>query len=617
MSVNKGVKCVKEKELYDLAGTCIEAATCIAKAVKKGKNVQSLDVLQTLCKAVRYILKELEMLEYEARVSTLYCKNIIASAEKVVLEKWKNIDRVDFEIIPFCQELQFMMQFELQLISREEIDARREKAIQNIEGDMQKKYRYKVTIVIIAYNKLEYTKAAIESIYKYTDFKKNQVELITINNGSTDGTEAYFASLPNEKKMNLACNILGTEIYSYLIESKYIVSFSNDVVATTNWLDNLLHGMEADERIFYAVPTCNYDAISNNQGIQIDYENSFNGMDKMQAFAAAYNHSNLLKWEEYTTLMPFVHIIKNCDRYVTLVYPMYKQLEFIDDDRSTQYRRHRLKQVLAKDTFLHHFGSITLKEAQNQDFSLENMRQVYYKKWGVDAWESRQFFFGIEEQLPPRTAQVPISVLMLEPRFGSSFLQIKNFYRKQGILIGNSAALLTDARYEADAAGIFDEELVADSYMAGLNQLTTPFDMISAGRFLGDLRQEHIIRFLEKLYSKLAPGGMILLPVINYQSMGVILSLLMAGGIQAYDTDVNEFSGYSLGALQQKLAEHDYLSNFEVSMTRLCEQNQLEMIPTILTLIDMKIQKLSEADKTAFAANLSLQSGFLKIYKEL
>lgn len=68
---------------------------------------------------------------------------------------------------------------------------------------------------------MEYTKKAVESIYKYTDFEKLNVELITVNNGSTDGTEEYFNSLPNEKKINFKHNMLGNNVSMYSIEGEY------------------------------------------------------------------------------------------------------------------------------------------------------------------------------------------------------------------------------------------------------------------------------------------------------------------------------------------------------------------------------------------------------------
>ena len=123
-----------------------------------------------------------------------------------------------------------------------------------------KQYKYKISIFVVAYNKLEYTKAAVESIYKYTDFSQGDIELITWNNGSNDETEQYFENLPNEKKINYKYNAFGTSIFPDVFEGRYVVAFSNDVVATPNWLDNLIKCVESDDKILLVVPTCqNYE----------------------------------------------------------------------------------------------------------------------------------------------------------------------------------------------------------------------------------------------------------------------------------------------------------------------------------------------------------------------
>ena len=52
----------------------------------------------------------------------------------------------------------------------------------------------KLSVITLTYNKLEYTKKFIESLYKYTkDF-----ELIIVDNGSTDGTVEYIGFLNND-----------------------------------------------------------------------------------------------------------------------------------------------------------------------------------------------------------------------------------------------------------------------------------------------------------------------------------------------------------------------------------------------------------------------------------
>lgn len=47
-------------------------------------------------------------------------------------------------------------------------------------------------IIIVTWNAIEYTKAALESVFRYTDLK---YYLTVVDNGSTDGTITYLDNL--------------------------------------------------------------------------------------------------------------------------------------------------------------------------------------------------------------------------------------------------------------------------------------------------------------------------------------------------------------------------------------------------------------------------------------
>ena len=61
-------------------------------------------------------------------------------------------------------------------------------------AEMQGTDRAEVSILLLAYNRLDKTKRCIESILKNTS--EVNYELILLDNGSTDGTQAYFKSIP-------------------------------------------------------------------------------------------------------------------------------------------------------------------------------------------------------------------------------------------------------------------------------------------------------------------------------------------------------------------------------------------------------------------------------------
>ena len=96
----------------------------------------------------------------------------------------------------------------------------------------------KLSIITLTYNKLEYTKQFIESLYRYTkDF-----ELIIVDNGSTDGTVDFIKSLDkdniklivNSKNLGFPKgNNQGLEI----AEGEYIGFLNNDILLSPNWFE--------------------------------------------------------------------------------------------------------------------------------------------------------------------------------------------------------------------------------------------------------------------------------------------------------------------------------------------------------------------------------------------
>ena len=150
--------------------------------------------------------------------------------------------------------------------------------------------RPRVSIILLAFNHIEYTKICVESLYAFTAHL--HFELITVNNGSHDGTEEFFNSLPHHKKINFVANVGGDVAINgglALAEGQYTIFLSNDLVLTPNWLDNLLGCMESEENIGMVVPACS--ASSNYQQVNLSYQN----MEEMLQAATLYKPSLNLK----------------------------------------------------------------------------------------------------------------------------------------------------------------------------------------------------------------------------------------------------------------------------------------------------------------------------------
>ncbi|MCM1003745.1 MAG: glycosyltransferase family 2 protein [Candidatus Gastranaerophilales bacterium] len=96
----------------------------------------------------------------------------------------------------------------------------------------------KLSIITLTYNKLDYTKKFIESLYKYTtDF-----ELIVVDNGSTDGTIEYLKSLSNIKTIFNSENqgfSKGNNQGLEIAQGEFIGFLNNDILLSPDWFKEI------------------------------------------------------------------------------------------------------------------------------------------------------------------------------------------------------------------------------------------------------------------------------------------------------------------------------------------------------------------------------------------
>ena len=604
-----------KEQMRSLLEVSVEAVDYIAAVIEHGTDDPAVsELMDNLRRIAAAVEAEMQGADGLLQKVYLYARNIQASMEELQRDPSLFARVFSCEIRPFILEMQRLWHLAAEVLSDEGRRAQQQAALMQAMRDLhtapQSEYPYDVSIVLCAYNKLEYTKAAVESIFAHTDFSSGRVELITINNGSDDGTREYFESLPHAKKINLKYNILGFNAVQYIAEGRYYLGYSNDVIATPHWLDQLYAAMESDAHIAQAVPTCNEEGVSNDQGVPVPYPNTFAGLERMQEFAAAHNHLNPTLWEERSLLMPFLAITRTDVYRMGLVDPIYTRAEFVDDDLSTLLRRTGWRQLLLKDTFMHHFGGVTLgtDRCNAANNSIVEMRGVYYKKWRVDAWEARGGFMGMENAWRWHTFRENERVLILEPRFGHLACDLFNAYRRSGYTPHMTAAVF-DERYLPDTDYLFDETVAAQHI--GDIPAQGRYDIISAGCYLDELPLDDVLTDLERLYELLAPGGMLLLPVRNPGSAHELTHIMNTGGRDIYCSanEVKLWQAIPYRPLLRAIDAHPYLHRYKVHSMVYHEDAPV---------IERMEQMLSRDGNTSSVATLDLSARmfFLGIFKE-
>ncbi len=233
------------------------------------------------------------------------------------------------------------------------------------------------SIIIPTYNNLSYLKGCISSLIAYTD---RPYEVIVIDNGSTDGTEAYLKRLGGRLRLRYKRfeNNLGFAggVNQGLLMAKgtSIVILNNDTLLTRHWLGNLLACLYSSPTIGLVGPVTNY--LSNNQRINVGYRD----MKEMQAFAARHNQSDPASWRKAQDIMGFCLALRR-DVLLRVGY-MDEGYSFGTCEDVDFYLRVRLlglELVIAEDTFIHHYGSVTMRSFK--DASVLN--QIFFRqKWG-------------------------------------------------------------------------------------------------------------------------------------------------------------------------------------------------------------------------------------------
>lgn len=122
-----------------------------------------------------------------------------------------------------------------------------------------------VPVLLVAYNRLEYTKRALASIL---DKPGIPVQVTIFDNGSSDGTTEWLHSLPMDKSgiyrkvyggSNLGLAYAMNEFFKANAEYPFVSKIDNDTVMPENWLRDLMDVMTSprrEERLGAVSGTC-------------------------------------------------------------------------------------------------------------------------------------------------------------------------------------------------------------------------------------------------------------------------------------------------------------------------------------------------------------------------
>ncbi|MBN2643632.1 MAG: glycosyltransferase, partial [Victivallales bacterium] len=217
---------------------------------------------------------------------------------------------------------------------------------------------YIVSIVILTFNQLEYTKKCIASIKKHTP---EEHEIVFIDNGSTDGTVKWLRKLAaensnyrlieNRENLGFAkgCN-QGIEA----ARGEYVLLLNNDVVVTPNWLSGMLEVFRGGHSNTGIVGPMTNNISGPQRVIDVGYQS----MNELDGYAATFRETYRYRRIPLRRIVGFCMLFKKelADR-VGFLDEKFGTGNFEDDDYCLRATLLGYKNVVAGDVFIHHYGS--------------------------------------------------------------------------------------------------------------------------------------------------------------------------------------------------------------------------------------------------------------------
>ncbi len=371
----------------------------------------------------------------------------------------------------------------------------------------------KTSIVILTYNKLEYTQKCIDSIRKFTS--SGSYEIVIVDNNSTDGTVEWLKAqgdirtIFNNENMGFpkGCN-QGIEIS----RGNSILLLNNDVIVTPNWLNNLNTCLFSSDNIGAVGPVTNCCHI---QEIPVSYTTT----DEMIEFSKSFNISDPKKWEERLKLIGFALLIKKeVIKKIGFLDERFSPGNFEDDDYSYRIKKAGYNLILCKDTFIHHFGSTSFKDMGKQFSGVFSSNfHKFMEKWGFHPYLPTSFNTELVG-LIDKSSSDRFTVLDVGCACGATLLHIKNIY-KEAVLHG-----IELNKYAADLAATIADVKVQDIEMQDQGFEEGYFDYIIFIDVLGHLKDPWGV--LKNMKKYLKPDGKVLARIPNIMHFSIIRNLL-------------------------------------------------------------------------------------------
>jgi GT2 family glycosyltransferase len=268
------------------------------------------------------------------------------------------------------------------------VDAALARPVPETDGDRLGPRWHDISVVVVALDGLVFTRLCLESLL--LNSADADLELIIVDNGSTDGTRAYLAALAErDSRVRVLRNHenigFGPAVNQGLkaATGDVLVVLNNDTVVPPAWLSRLTAHLGRPE-VGLVGPT------TNRCGNEAEVEARYRTYGEMIQVAArrALEHAGIAFDIEVSTLFCAATRRDVVER-VGFLDERYQVGLFEDDDYSERVRHAGYRVVCAEDAFVHHFGEGSFGELVPTGRYGELFRankERFEEKWGV-TWQ--------------------------------------------------------------------------------------------------------------------------------------------------------------------------------------------------------------------------------------
>jgi glycosyltransferase involved in cell wall biosynthesis len=239
-----------------------------------------------------------------------------------------------------------------------------------------------VSIVIPAFNQLEYCRQCIESIQVNTTYP---YRLILVDNGSTDGVSAYFDSVPGAIVVHSPENrgFAGGVNLGLAHAEGHVLLHNSDTIVPRFWLERMVDALESADDIGLVGPMSN--CVSGSQlidGLEL------NSLTAINAYAQDLWEKKGASARNVARLVGFCLLIR--DRVFAELGTLdegYGIGNFEDDDYCMKALRAGYRLCVAEGSFVFHYGSRTFMAmditGEKWRALLDENEKTFQAKWNA------------------------------------------------------------------------------------------------------------------------------------------------------------------------------------------------------------------------------------------